>query len=379
MRASINLTYLNDLTSPYDSFFLGWLNRNYNVTCITFSHNSNSLSGAIPTIKIKDLPFRLPSYDGFRIWALTLPRSYIIKSLLNRIEPDLTIGNNALSYGFYTALADFKPFLLFVWGSDVLIWPKKSFFFKSVVEYSLKKADAILVDSNVQFKACIELGASASKIIKVPWFDVNEIRNIKVDDEHKREIRQSLGIPEDEIIIISTRSHEPVYSIETLILAASQVLRQERKIKFLLIGSGSRTTRLKRLVQKLGLMNKVIFVGKASREKVLEYLRVSNIYVSTSFSDGTSASLLEAMMCKLPVIVTDIPGNREWIVDGRSGIFFPVKDSRKLAEIIVMLLRDEDFRKALGKKAYEMVIEKADWSRNSKLLEGLISSLVNLK
>jgi len=379
MPERINLLYLNDLSSLYDPFFLSWLKRIYNVTCITFDRNSNSLFGTVPVIRIKDLPFRLPNYDGFRVWALTLPRSYLIKRFLNGIKPDVTIGNNALSYGFYTALAKFKPFLLFVWGSDVLIWPKRALFFKSVAEYSLKKADAILVDSNVQFKACIDLGASASKIIKVPWFDVNEVQNIKANSEDKREIRLTLGIPQDEIIVISTRLHEPIYSVETLILAASQVLKIERKVKFLILGNGSKTPRLKRLTQKLGLSNQVIFVGRISRRKVLDYLQASDIYVSASLSDGTSSCLLEAMTCKLPPIVTDIPGNREWTIDGVSGLLFPVKNPRKLAENIVRLLRDEDFRKALGEKAYETVVQKANWQQNSKLLDNLISSMVNLK
>jgi len=379
MPGRIDLLYLNDLTSLYDSFFLKWLNRTYNLTCITFDRYSNPLLEKIRIIRIRDLPLRLPHYDGFRVWALTLPRSYLVKRLLNGMEPDLTIGNNALSYGFYTALAKFKPFFLFVWGSDVLVWPKKSFFFKSVAEYSLKKADVILVDSDVQLRACIRLGASESKIIKAPWFDVNEIRSIKIDNERKREIRRNLGISEDEIVVISTRSHESVYSVETLILAASEILKNVHKIKFLIVGGGSRTRFLERLAQKQGVSSKILLIGKVSRGGVIEYLQASDIYVSTSLSDGTSASLLEAMACKVPPIVTDIPGNREWIADERSGLFFPVKDSQKLAEKIVRLLRDEDFRKSLGEKARERVSEKADWSRNSKLLDERISSSVNLK
>ena len=49
------------------------------------------------------------------------------------------------------------------------------------------------------------------------------------------------------------------------------------------------------------------------------YLNAADIYVSTSLSDGTSLSLLEAMACSLPVVVTDIPANKEWITDGHNG------------------------------------------------------------
>jgi len=201
MRTRINLVYLSNLSSPYDSFFLSWLKKTYNVTCITFNHNPISFSQTIPVVRIKDSPFRLPRFDGVRIWTLALGRSFLLKRVLSKIKPDLVIGNDALFYGFYSALTNFKPCLLFVWGSDVLIWPKKLFFFKSVVEYSLKKADAILVDSDIQFKACLKLGGSSDKIIKIPWFDMNNVQCIKVDDEKGRKIRLDLGISEDEIVL----------------------------------------------------------------------------------------------------------------------------------------------------------------------------------
>jgi glycosyltransferase involved in cell wall biosynthesis len=82
------------------------------------------------------------------------------------------------------------------------------------------------------------------------------------------------------------------------------------------------------------------------------------------------------MVCKLPAIVTDIPGNQEWIKDGSTGLLFPVRDYKALAERIVKLSRDEDLRNTLAEKAYQTVSEKANWQKNSKLLDELISSMV---
>jgi len=374
-----HLVYLSELSSPYDSLFLSWLTETYRVTCITFNQNPVSFASNPRVIKVRDSPFELPRIDGVRIWAFTLGRSYLIKRLLSKIEPDLAITNNALSYGLYSALANFRPCLLFVWGSDVLIWPRRSFIFKSLAGYSLRKAGSILVDSDVQFRACVELGASSNKIIKIPWFDINDVQNAKLNNGKERSIRQDLGISEDEILVISTRSHEPVYSVETLILAISKIIKREHKVKFLIIGGGSRTSSLKKLAQRKNLLDKILFTGKTSRKRVLEYLQVSDIYVSTSLSDGTSASLLEAMAYKVPPVVTDISGNLEWIKNGTNGLLFPVRDFNALTEKIVHLIKNEDSRKSLGMKAYRTVARKADWSKNSKLLENLMSSLSNPK
>lgn len=376
METCKNLVYLNDLVSPYDSFFLKRLSKIYNVTCVTFNHNPNISLRTTRFIRIRDSPFRLPRYDGIRIWGSTLHRAFLLKHVLDNLRPDLAIAYDALSYGFYSALTGFKPSLLFIWGSDVLIWPKKSLLFKSFAEYSLKKATAVLVDSDIQAKACTHLGASANKIIKIPWFDVNDAQNYTVEDKTRGKIRQSLGFREDEIVVISTRLHEPVYSVETLFLAMPSILKQSPKVRFLILGGGSRTPFLRRLAQNLGVLDKIKVVGKVSREKVFEYLQASDIYVSTSLSDGTSSCLLEAMSYRLPVVVTDIPGNREWIVDRYNGLLFPVKDSENLAFRISELLGKQDLRKSMGMKAYETVVEKADWQKNSRLLDNLISSLI---
>ena len=67
---------------------------------------------------------------------------------------------------------------------------------------------------------------------------------------------------------------------------------------------------------ELGIGEKVFFPGWIDKKEMSNYLNAADIYVSTSFSDGTSCSLLEAMACSLPVVVTNIEGNLEYIKDG---------------------------------------------------------------
>ena len=99
---------------------------------------------------------------------------------------------------------------------------------------------------------------------------------------------------------------------------------------------------LKAKTEKLGVKEYVKFLGKIRHRDVAKYLEASDIYVSTSLSDGTSASLLEAMALSLPVVVTDIPGNREWVKNGWNGFLFPAKNPEKLAEKVVVLAKDKN-------------------------------------
>ncbi len=127
------------------------------------------------------------------------------------------------------------------------------------------------------------------------------------------------------------------------------------------------------------MKDNVRFLGRVPYSEMPKYLTMSDIYVSTSLSDGTSASLLEAMASKLSLVVTNIPANREWLENEKSALLVPCNNPKSLAESIVKLLKGEDLRRSLATRAYELVLEKADWEKNSKLLDNLISSVFKLR
>jgi len=101
-----------------------------------------------------------------------------------------------------------------------------------------------------------------------------------------------------------------------------------------------------------------------------------DVYVSTLFSDGTSASLLEAMACSLSPVVTEIRGNKEWVEDGMNGFLVPVASSEKLAEKILLLANDHTLRRTLQEKAKNSVWTRVDWQRSMDGLTKIIDEMV---
>lgn len=106
------------------------------------------------------------------------------------------------------------------------------------------------------------------------------------------------------------------------------------------------------------------------------YFSVADIYVSNSFSDGTSASLLEAMACSLTPVVTEIDGNKEWVKDGVNGLLVPVANSKKLAEKILSLVNDYKLRRVLEEKAVETVKARVNWQENTQKLKRIIDEMI---
>jgi len=367
------IAYLHDGTSVYDELFLKHLVKKNRVYFLTFKAKPRFVPKGTNVVTMQE-PLRLADkewFEGIRMYTLFLLRSLLIKLHIRRLKPHVVIGCMATKYGFYLAIAGFKPTILIVWGSDVLLAPKRFFLFRFMSKYALKKADAIILDSQVQQEAIIQLGCNPSRILKFPWFDLEDAHV----ENSRDEVREKLGW-KDNTIIINARSHEPIYGVEYLIEAIPEVVRKEPKSRFLILGQGTLTKNLKQRVEQLQISEYVKFTGRVTRAQTFTYLNASDINVSTSFSDGTSASLLEAMILAVPSVVTQIPGNEEWIEDGENGYLIPIRDSKSLAEKIVFLIRNNESRKKLGENARKTVGARVHWRENMKVFDKLIQKLI---
>ena len=373
----VKLAYAHDGVSVYDELFLNSLKERYDVYVLTFYPSPLFIPSGIKTIKMIDpLPeTNLHPFEGMRKHLLTPVRALLIKRNLLRVKPDALIGCWASTYGFYSAYSNFHPFILLVWGSDVLIFPQRYFPLKALVIYSLRKADVVIVDSEVQREAVIKLGCEPQKIVKFPWVN---LKGFKRDERKGREIRRECGWGDDDIVVISLRNHKPIYGVEFLINAIPHIIKKNKDIKFLILGEGPLTNFFKAKAEEFIKSGHVKFIGTVPHEKVVDYLSTADIYVSTSFSDGTSASLLEAMACSLPPVVTEIYGNKEWVEDGVNGFLVPIANFKKLAEKILLLANDHKLRKELQAKTEEAVRTRVNWRKNIQELTKIIDEMISV-
>jgi len=373
--------------SLYDHMFIKFLvEKGHDVHLITFcpSNKSDEAQQGIPTfegfeVHHFDIQRILGADDINGLWGffkLTLNHMVRISALFNlvrRIKPDVLNGHFITTYGLWSALSYYHPFLLTVWGSDILVLPKQLRTGKPIARFVLKMADAVIVNSMVQKQAAVDLGCNPRKIVSFPWAVDLERFNPKVSGER---IRKSLGWEQNQIIFC-TRWHKPIYGVKYLLYTIPKIVQEHPEARFMIGGCGPLTDKFKGFVAKEGLGGYVKFVGKISHEDMPEYMAACDIYVSPSLSDGTSASLLEAMACSKPVVVSDIPGNLEWVNNNINGFTVPTRDVKALANAILELLRDEVLRKKFGARNLEIVKEKADVRRSLQLYEDILIALVS--
>lgn len=356
------LLYLHDGTSVYDVLFINLLKERFDVVFITFSPNGLAnirRSTHVKCVLLNDYnvdqgPWKGPLKEMmglFRVCYRLLQFRHVAKE-----KYDLVVAAWATTYGFYAAACGIRPYALLVWGSDVLVQPKK-FSHRYFARKAIEHASAIFLDSMAQAKATVRFGGRIEKITMFPWIDLDWVFASA----------DAKGSKPSQRLIMFNRGHEYVYRPLTLIDAIPQVIKSNPDAMFLIAGEGSMTNEMKRRVTSLQMDQHVRFLGRVPRQELIKLVNESSVYVSTSSSDGTSASLIEAMALGVPPVVTNIEANREWIKHGFNGLLFDVDDSAELARLINTLLSDEHMAKEIGTNAKRTVQARVDWKSNSEL------------
>ncbi|MDO8512204.1 MAG: glycosyltransferase family 4 protein [bacterium] len=144
------------------------------------------------------------------------------------------------------------------------------------------------------------------------------------------------------------------------------------------VGTGAMRSRLDGLALKLGVSHLIKYVGTVPYEKLHESYQGADIFVLTSESEGMPAVTLEAMGCGLPIVTTNIPGNREIVQEGVNGYLVNVGDTEKLATSLSKLITDEQLRKQMG-TASRASVQSYEWREIIKRYENILTEIYHDK
>jgi L-malate glycosyltransferase len=284
------------------------------------------------------------------------------QQVLEAVKPDLIHAGPTHTSGFLTALSGFHPWLLASWGSDVLYQVDQGTDWKQATQAALVAADGFFCDCDaVRNKAGDLADMSDAPIVQFPWGV--ERRLFGPDGERLTE--EELKREPETCVLISTRSWEPLYAVNVLLEAFRQAYRADSSLRLLLLGNGSQAKQILEFIREYKLERVVRTPGAISRQDIPKWFRAADVYVSCSRTDGTSVSLLEAMATGLPAVVSDIPPNREWIVEGHNGWLAAVDSAPEFAEKMVRAARLTPVeREAFAGRNQKVIEERADWDRN---------------
>lgn len=186
------------------------------------------------------------------------------------------------------------------------------------------------------------------------------------------ELKDKLGIRPGEKVVTSVSRLVPKNGIADLIrtfkiLADKLVILQACKL--LIIGSGPEKNNLEELAVELGTRSKVIFCGDIDHDQLSKFLKISDIFVRPSLSEGLGSAFLEAMAAGVPVIGTKVGGIPDFLKDRKTGLFCLPNNPESIAEKIKLLLNNPELRQKIVANALELVKEKYDWNKIAKEYE----------
>jgi glycosyltransferase involved in cell wall biosynthesis len=308
-----------------------------------------------------------------------LPRLvWDFRRVVKRIKPDIVHAGPIQTCAFIAVLSGFRPILTKSWGYDLVKDADSSKWMQWVTRYTLKRSAFFTSDANVTRDKAIAFGMKPENIVVFPWgVNIERFHPVKAEggrqNAEKTKSKKKLSVSSKlskEITLFCSRTWEPIYGVDVLAKAFVKVASVNPDVNLILLGGGSQGARIRQILMNGGVMDRVHFGGQVGQRDLPRWYHMADIYISPSHVDGSSVSLLEALACGMPCLVSDIAGNKEWVEEGVNGWTFRDGDGDDLAGKILLAIKSRRSFKKIGEAARKTAEEKADWKKNfGKLLE----------
>jgi glycosyltransferase involved in cell wall biosynthesis len=286
-----------------------------------------------------------------------LPKlTFDFRRLTKEINPDLIHAGPIQTCAFIAMLGGFRPILTMSWGFDLMDDVHKSKWMERITHYVLRRSTYFTSDAQVTRDKAVKYGMNPDRTIVFPW---------GVNLQHFAPItNHQLPITNYRFTIFCNRSWESRYGVDVLAKAFVKVARQNPNVDLLLLGGGSQGTVIRHILQSGGVFARTSMPGQVSQKDLPRWYQMADLYISPSHVDGSSVSLMEALACGLPCLVSDIPANKEWVVEGENGWLFPDGDADALAAKILDAIRQRENLPEVGAAARRSAERRADWQKN---------------
>ncbi|WP_427138338.1 glycosyltransferase [Psychrobacillus psychrodurans] len=326
---------------------LFYQSQGIDVKVYTFKdHYSEDNAKLVPTIV---LPKSLPGKASY------LAAAPALKKMLKEWQPDVLHSHFVSSYGLLGAMVNYKKYFVSVWGKDIFDFPKKNKLNKKLIEFTLSKATAIFSTSHVMAK---ETNLYTNRFVEVTPFGVDI--NIFYPEAAKEQTS-------DKIIIGTVKALEDKYGIADLVKGFALFYKEFPNSELLITGDGPQRAEYEQLTKDLGIDAVTTFTGKVPNTEVPNVIRKMSIFAvpSTENSESFGVAAVEGMACGVPVVVSNVGGLPEVVVDGVTGIVTDKESPEQLASAFKKLAKSSDLRESMGQAGVSHVAEHYSWIDNA--------------
>lgn len=325
-------------------------------------HTVHFIASALPT-RLTELNERvrfheveMMSYPLFEHQPYTLALATKMATVAQEENLDLLHVHYAIPHSISAILARESlkpqrrlPVITTLHGTDItLVGADRSYL--PITRYGIIQSDGVTAISNY-------LKEATHEIFHVD--DITVIPNFVCQSEYQRRpvetLRASLS-PNGEPLLTHVSNFRPVKRPIDCVEILSRVLKKGHKARLVMVGDGSERTNAEHRARCLGVFEQCSFVGKQPR--IVDYLSVADVLLLPSEQESFGLAALEAMACEVPVVASRVGGIPEVVTDGETGFLSEVGDIEKMASDISRLVRDEDLRREMGRRARQSAIDR---------------------
>lgn len=330
--------------------------------------------------KLEALGFK-PEVIDINRSVLSIPVMRKLIKYLRATTPDIvhTHGARANFYGRIAASLAGVPSSLSTIHNSISDYPvsnfKKRIYITAEKLTARKTAKIVTVSDYLKDELVNEYGISLKKIMTIyPALDESSLQVT----EERLAARKNLGVNDSELLIAQMGRMTHQKGFYYFIEAAGLLSKKHDNLKWLFVGDGPLRGELESLCRKKGISERCIFTG--FREDVGNLISASDIFVSSSLSEGFPITVIEASYMGKAVVATRVSGVPEFIKDNVNGLLVKSQNSEALSLAIERLIVSSSLREELGNVAKQSVLEKfsAEYmlSQFSSLYKNIVASSV---
>lgn len=326
-----------------------------------------SIAGINKGVYLHQLPFK-----GVLGYFSSVPS---VMKLLAEIKPDLVNAHYASGYATTARLANYHPWLLSVWGSDVYQFPYKSPVHKWLVKSNLYAADSVASTSHCMAAQTKLIAPKLEEITITPFgVDINSFSQ-----------QASVESDNSAIVVGTVKSMSHIYGIDLLIKSFALVRNKfllndantANRLQLRIVGGGPLINELKQLAIDEGIGDVTTFVGKVDHKEVPIELAKLDIFVALSREESFGVAVIEAGAVGKPVVVSNTGGLPEVVIDAITGFIVPSENAEAAAGAIERLIIDESLRVQIGENGMMHVKKTYDWNICLKNMKELYEKVIS--
>jgi glycosyltransferase involved in cell wall biosynthesis len=295
------------------------------------------------------------------------------KKIASRVKFDVVNAQFVLPSGIPAALISRSqeiPLTLSFIGGDIYdptkgVSPHRHWWLRKMVKIISNQATTCTAISHDTKRRAVDIH-KVTKPIRVINLGISESKN------KARKTRQELGLPADDKLLVSLGRVIPRKGYACLLAAMTKT----EDAHLVIMGEGPLLGNLKQTAYKLGVSDRVHWLGFVSEDDKVNILNQADVFISASEHEGFGIVFLEAMEAGLPIIATWEGGQTDFLVQDKNAILVPPKNSQALAQAINRMLGNEAWAKQMG-RTNQQAVKDFYWPQVGQRYEEVFQSSIS--